>query len=57
MVVEEAGQENPEPHFDGAEEIETYIIPPAELYSFLMDAAAKGDAIDSKLYTYAMFKA
>ena len=57
MVVEEAGQENPEPHFDGAEEIETYSIQPAELYSFLMDAAVKGDAIDSKLYTYAMMKA
>ena len=57
MIVEEAGQENPEPHFDGAEEIETFIIPPAQLYSFLLDAAAKGDAIDSKLYTYAMMKA
>lgn len=57
MIVEEAGQENPEPHFDGAEEIETHIVPPGELYSFLMDAVARGDVIDSKLYTYAMMKA
>ena len=56
MTIEEAGQENPEPHFDGAEEIETFAVEQEQLYSFLMDAVAKGDVVDSKLYTFAMLK-
>ncbi len=56
MEVEEIGQESPEPHFDGAEEIETILVTPSELLSLLKQAEAKGDVVDSKLYMYAMLQ-
>ena len=49
MEVEEAGQEDPVPEFDGMELIETAAVAPSELASFLEQAERQGDAVDAKV--------
>lgn len=45
---------NAVPKFDGAEDIETFIVKKDELLSFLNEREASGDLIDSKVISYAL---
>jgi len=49
MEIEEAGQENPVPEFDGTELIETEAVAPSDFASFLEQAERRGDAVDAKV--------
>ncbi len=55
MEIEEAGQENPVPEFDGAESIETFAVHPGELGAFLDKAAESGDQVDAKVQISRIF--
>ncbi len=52
--IDEQAQENaaPETDFDPSENIETVLIPRAELTAFYHNESAKGNAFDAKLAAY-----
>lgn len=54
MVVDLANQADTETHFDESEDITTQIIPFDKLQPFLYQSHVKGEAIDGKLYMWAM---
>ena len=49
MEIEEKGQENPIPEFDGTELIDTVPVAPSELAAFLEKAERNGEAVDAKV--------
>ena len=49
MEVEEKGQEDPVPEFDGTELIDTVPVAPSELAAFLEKAERNGEAVDAKV--------
>lgn len=56
MDVDESlpGNQSPSPAPEEGEHIETFLVDPAELSSFLHSHVAAGDAIDSKLLSYSI---